>query len=176
MEIRRVVRENAKDLLLKNELFSLPGRFIPELRDGVWSYRTEPYETVETMCFPDEAYDFDRVSQKGCALAAYDGGVCVGLIVLEDRFWKYMHVYDLKVAATARNKGVGKALVRAALEEACRRDYRGLYLEAQDNNLNACLFYVKTGFVIGGFDNRLYAGTRQEGKADVTFYLDGESR
>ena len=52
------------------------------------------------------------------------------------------------------------------------RDYRGVYLQAQDDNLNACLFYLKTGFVIGGFDNRVYCGSRQEGKADVIFYLD----
>lgn len=174
MEIRKITEGNAQDLLLKNEPFALPGRFIPELCDGVWRYRTVHFEAVGTMCFPDEAYDFHKVSAKGCALAAYDGGVCVGLIVLEDRFWKYMHVYDLKVSAAARGKGVGRALIRAALEEASRRDYRGLYLEAQDNNLNACLFYVNTGFAIGGFDNCLYTGTSQEGKADVTFYLDME--
>lgn len=172
MEIRLITRENAGDLLLKNEPFSMPGKFLPELRDGVWSYKTARFDSVQTMCFPDEEYDFDEVSQKGCALAAYDGGACVGLIVLEDRFWKYMHIYDLKVSAAARGKGVGRALIRAALEEACRRDYRGLYLEAQDNNLNACLFYLKTGFVIGGFDNHLYTGTSQEGKADILFYLD----
>lgn len=43
---------------------------------------------------------------------------------------------------------------------------------AQDTNLNACLFYLSVGFVIGGFDNRLYTGTSQAGKADITFYLD----
>lgn len=83
-----------------------------------------------------------------------------------------MHVYDLKVSAAARGKGVGRALVRAAWEEARRRDYRGLYLEAQDSNLNACLFYLRAGFVIGGFDNHLYTGTGQEGKGDILFYLD----
>lgn len=174
MEIRRILRENAGDLLLKNEPFAMPGKFIPELQDGLWRYKVAWFESAKTMCFPDEAYDFGKVSQRGCAFGAYENGVCVGLIVLEDRFWKYMHVYDLKVSAAARGKGVGKALIRAALEEARRRDYRGLYLEAQDSNLNACLFYVKTGFAIGGFDNRLYTGTSQEGKADVIFYLDTE--
>lgn len=172
MEIRKITRENAGDLLLKNEPFSMPGKFIPELRDGVWSYRTARFERVRTMCFPDEVYDFEKITQKGCALGAYGGSVCVGLIVLEDRFWKYMHVHDQKVSAAARGKGAGRALVRAALEEVRRRDYRGVYLEAQDSNLNACLFYLKTGFVIGGFDNHLYTGTSQEGKADILFYLD----
>lgn len=172
MEIRPITLENAEDLRLKNEPFSMPGKFVPELRDGVWSYKTVLFDTAETMCFCEENYDLHRVNQKGCALAAYHHGVCTGLIVLEDRFWMYMHVSDLKVSAAARGKGVGRALIRAALEEACHRGYRGLCLEAQDCNLNACLFYLKIGFQIGGFDNHLYTGTGQEGKADILFYLD----
>ena len=38
--------------------------------------------------------------------------------------------------------------------------------------LGACLFYLKNGFRIGGFDTEVYQGTRQEGKADIYFYLD----
>ena len=39
MEIRKITRENAGDLRLKNEPFAMPGRFIPALKDGVWTYR-----------------------------------------------------------------------------------------------------------------------------------------
>lgn len=172
MDIRRITRENAQDLRLKNEPFSMPGRFVPSLRDGRWDYVSMRYETPESMTFPDETYDLEKIDREGCALAAYENGTCVGLIVLEDRFWKYMHVYDLKVSAASRGKGVGRALIRAASEEAVRRNYRGLYLEAQDSNLNACLFYLSVGFSVGGFDNHLYTGTAQAGKADVIFYLD----
>lgn len=172
MDIRRITRENAEDLRLKNEPFAMPGRFVPSLRDGRWDYTSVRYETIETMVFPDECYDLEKIDREGCAFAAYENGVCVGLIILEDRFWKYMHVYDLKVSSAARGRGVGRALIRAAAEEAQCRDYRGLCLEAQDNNLNACLFYLSVGFAIGGFDNHLYTGTSQAGKADVIFYLD----
>ena len=48
----------------------------------------------------------------------------------------------------------------------------GLYTIGQDNNLNACLFYLSCGFQIGGFDNKVYKGTSQEGKSDILFYLD----
>lgn len=40
------------------------------------------------------------------------------------------------------------------------------------NNLAACLFYIKCGFAIGGLDTNVYKGTKQEGKADIYFYLD----
>ena len=42
----------------------------------------------------------------------------------------------------------------------------------QDNNLDACRFYLAQGFRIGGFDNRVSTGTSQAGKADLYFYLD----
>ena len=85
-----------------------------------------------------------------------------------------MYLSDLKVNAAARGKGVGKALIRAGLEAAKERGYRGLYTIAQDDNLNACLFYLGAGFAIGGFDNRAYGGTSQAHKADILFYLDAE--
>lgn len=171
MEIRQITKETAPDLNLKNEPFAIPGRFIPALQNGVWTYRTEPFETVETMVFPDENYDFEKYSKDGLILGAYEDDKCIGIAVFRDEFWKYMYLYDLKVNSAARGKGVGRALIEAGLEEAKKRGYLGIYLQAQDNNLNACLFYLKVGFQIGGFNNRVYDGTSQEGKADIFFYL-----
>ena len=174
IEVKRITKENARDLNLKNEPFVMPGKFIPELRDGVWSYRTELYDTPQSMVFPDENYDFEETDQKGIIFGAYQDGTCVGLAVYWDHFFKYMYLLDLKVSAAARGKGVGKALIRAGLEAARARGYRGLYTQAQDNNLNTCMFYLHAGFEIGGFDNRVYGGTSQAHKADVIFYLDAE--
>ena len=82
------------------------------------------------------------------------------------------NLLDLKVSSAARGKGVGKALIEAGMAEAKARGYRGLYTQGQDDNLNACMFYLKAGFTIGGFDNRVYRGTKQENKADVIFYKE----
>ena len=174
MEIKQITHDNARDLNLPNEPFSMPGKFIPQLQDGVWSYRTESFATPETMVFPDENYDFEAVSQKGIAFGAYEDGQCIGVAIYEDYWLKYMYLSDLKVSGAARGKGAGKALIRTGLEEAKKRGYRGLYTIAQDNNLNACLFYLRTGFAIGGFDNRVYGGTSQAHKADIIFYLDAK--
>ena len=172
MEIRRITKDNAADLNLHNEPFAMPGRFIPELKNGIWSWRTELFEKEETMTFPDEKYDIDEMSAKGIVLGAYEDGKCIGVAIYQTQWLKYMYLYDLKVSAAARGKGIGKALIRAGLEAAKEQGYRGLYTQAQDNNLNACLFYLKAGFEIGGFDNHLYNGTSQEGKADIIFYLN----
>lgn len=174
MEIKRITRENAADLNLKNEPFPMPGRFIPELKEGIWSYHTELFEKVETMVFPDENYDFDELSKNSILFGAYEDGRCIGLAIYQESWLKYLYLYDLKVSAAARGKGVGKLLIQSGLAAAKERGYTGLYTLAQDNNLNACLFYLKAGFEIGGFDNRVYGGTSQAHKADVIFYLDGK--
>lgn len=170
MEIRRITRENASDLNLQNEPFSMPGRLIPKLEDGVWSYRIELFEKAETMVFPDENYDFDALVKNSAMFGAYEDGKCVGLAIYQDGFFGYMYLLDLKVSAAYRGKGAGRGLIEAGKQEALARGYQGVYLHAQDNNLNACLFYLKTGFEIGGFDNHVYNGTSQAGKANIIFY------
>ena len=170
IEIRQITRENMRDLNLKNEPFEMPGRFIPALENGVWSYRSEMFDRTQTMCFPDENYEFEEVSAKGVIFGAYEDGNCIGVAIYQDHWLKYLYLYDLKVNADARGKGAGKLLVEAGMQAAQDRGYHGVYTVAQDNNLNACMFYLAAGFEIGGFDNRVYRGTSQEGKADVIFY------
>ena len=85
---------------------------------------------------------------------------------------KNLDLSDLKVKKDFRRKGVSKALINKGFEIACQEKYKGLYTIAQDNNIVACQFYLKQGFAIGGFNNRDYQYTQQEGKADVYFYLD----
>ena len=172
VEIRKITRENAGDLNLKNEPFELPGRFIPQLQNGKWGYHTEPFSQVGTDIFPDENYDYEECCTQGVVFGAYEKGRCIGLAVYRDYFLKHMYLYDLKVCGSARGRGVGKALIRAGMEAALERGYVGLYTQAQDNNLNACMFYLSAGFQIGGFDNHVYNGTSQEGKADIIFYLN----
>ena len=54
--IRKIGPQNPADAQLKNEPFSVWGRMVPALRDGIWSYTTETFETAEEMTFPDEEY------------------------------------------------------------------------------------------------------------------------
>ena len=174
IEIRKIDKAHETDLDLKNDPFPIWGRMVPSLQNGVWSYEIDKFDTVTEMTFPDDVHDFDALTaEDGVAFGAYEDGKCIGNAIFTRGFFQYMYLEDLKTAAAARGKGVGKALVRAGLEEALSRNYRGIYLQAQDNNLNACLFYLKCGFQIGGFDNRVYTGTKQADKADVFFYLDG---
>ncbi len=124
------------------------------------------------MCFPDENYDYDKMSKDSTFLGAYDDDRCVGLAIFKEGFFQYFYLYDLKVNRAYRGQGIATVLMEKAKKIALAKGYRGIYTQGQDNNLSACLFYLKSGFRIGGLDTEVYKGTNQEGKADILFYLD----
>ena len=121
------------------------------------------------MCFPEESYDYDAMCKNSIFIGAYDGDICIGLAIMQHAFFEYM--YDLKVNEEYRRRGIAKRLLDKAEEIALAEKYIGIYTQGQDNNLGACLFYIKSGFCIGGFDSN-NQGTKQEGKADIIFYRD----
>ena len=159
-----------QDARLPNQPFPIWGRMIPALQEGRWTYRTEVFPQLSELCFPDETYT--PGTDGAIYLGAYDGETCVGLAVLRRGMFRYLYLEDLKVDRLRRGRGVGGMLIEASMEEAAGQALQGVYTVGQDNNLTACLFYLHHGFQIGGFDNRAYGGTSQEGKADIYFYRD----
>lgn len=162
------------DLNIKNHPFKLFGLMLPSYNNGKWDY-TEllfPEENVTEMCFPDENYDYDELSKDCVFVGAYHGERCVGLAILRQAFFKYMYLYDLKVDPDYRGQHIGSMLMEKCKEIAVQQGYCGLYTQGQDNNLGACRFYLKTGFVIGGLDTHVYRGTPQAHKKDILFYWD----
>ncbi len=175
IEIRQIDARHKADINIPNEPFPLFGKIVPACHEGTWTYDIIRYasEDVAEMCFPDENYDYEAMADS-VFLGAYDGESCVGLAILQPGFFKYMYLYDLKVHRKYRGRGVGTMLIGKAKEIAVRKGYRGLYTVGQDNNPGACLFYLNTGFDIGGFDTRVYRHTKQEGKADILFYCEAD--
>ena len=174
MEIRIIGEASKQDVRLKNEPFTLYGRMVPSCIKGQWSYEIQlfPENEISEMCFPEEKYDYDAMKKDTVFVGAYDGGRCVGLALLQEHWSRYIYLYDLKVLRQYRHQGTGQLLMEKMREIALAKGYRGIYTVGQDNNLSACKFYIKCGFSIGGFDNRVYTGTSQEGNADILFYLD----
>lgn len=162
------------DINLKNEPFPIWGRLIPSLKHGKWSARVLklPEKQWTVMTFPNERYHYDQTQEKTIFVGAYQDENCVGLAVLQKAPFQYLYLADLKVRSKYRRQGIGRKLITTSIKIARQHHYRGLYTIGQDNNLSACLFYLKTGFVIGGFDNHVYRGTPQENKADIFFYHD----
>ena len=174
IEAKLIDAAHQTDINLPNQPFPLWGRMDVSRRDGEWGYTVEKSaaEDLREMCFPDENYDFAEMSRDHTFIGAYDGEKCVGLAILQEYFFNYMYLLDLKVDRAYRGQGVGRLLIEKAKEVARGKNYGGIYTQGQDNNASACLFYLRQGFRIGGLDTEVYKGTAQEGKADILFYLD----
>lgn len=173
-EIRIVTEQHKSDINIPNEPFKLIGRMIPSYTNENWSYSISYFDEsdITEMCFPDENYDFDKMKETTVFIGAYVNEACFGLLILQDSWNKYMYLYDLKVSSSYRRCGIATAMLIKAREIAKAKGYNGIYTIGQDNNLNACLFYVNNGFKIGGLDTNVYVGTSQEGKKDILFYSD----
>lgn len=179
IEIRPIDAGHKADINIPNEPFLLFGRIVPTYdgRERAYTLCRFAPEDVRKMYFPDENYDYDRMSDS-IFLGAYDGEKCVGLAILQPGFFRYMYLYDLKVNRAYRGRHIGQMLIRKAQEIAVQHGYRGLYTQGQDDAPAACLFYLHSGFAIGGLDTNVYRHTKQEGKADILFYAeaDGQER
>ena len=88
---------------------------------------------------------------------AGNGTDVVGLVAMRIEDWNRRgRLHDLYVAPSARGRGVGRALVDAALAEARRRHARCLWAETQTINYGAIQFYLRVGFDWCGLDTSLY--------------------
>ncbi len=175
IEIRIIDAQHKADINIPNEPFQMFGRIIPSYNGEKWTYTLRRFapDNITEMCFPDENYDYDSMTDS-IFLGAYYDEKCVGLAILQPGFFKYMYLYDLKVNKEYRGQHIGKMLIQKAKEIAVQNGYRGLYTQGQDNNPGACLFYLNSGFYIGGLDTNVYRHTKQEGEADILFYCEAD--
>lgn len=175
IEIKRIDESNKNDINIPNEPFTLWGKMIPTYDGNKWAHKIEKYEEskVSEMVFPDENYDFSARKNECFFVGAYNEcGKCIGLAVYKKDWLKYLYLEDLKVYKEYRCHGIGKLLLDEGKKIAIENGYRGIYTIGQDNNLSACLFYIKSGFIIGGLNTHVYGGTNQADKSDIYFYLD----
>ena len=173
IEIKKITEENKSDINIPNEPFEIHGRMIPTYDGKAWSCTTEefPAEEVSSMRFPDEDYNYDEMKDEYVFIGAYDGEKCIGLAIYKRDWFKYLYLEDLKISAKYRGHGIGKKLIAEGQKAAHEMGLIGQYTIGQDNNLNACMFYIGCGFEIGGLNTRVYDSTSQEGKSDIYFYL-----
>lgn len=169
-----ISKESEENLQLPNEPFEIFGQLIVTRSENEWAYETKLFDQTDFMVFPAENYSFDAIDEKGFAFGAYMSEKCVGLAIFEYSWNKTIYLMDLKVTKNYRRKGIAHRLIHAGKERAKELNFKGIYTIAQDNNLGACQFYLKSGFSIGGFNTMDYRHTAQKDKADVYFYQDFE--
>ena len=158
MEIVKLSFDTLKDMNKANEAFEIIGKLKPTFVNDEWTYTEEIYDFSYLHSYPDEDCDYSSYvdNPDKTIFLAYSDKECVGKIVLKKDWNKYAFVEDIYVSRSSRGQGVGTALMQKAIEWTKDKELSGLALETQDNNLLACRFYAKCGFVIGAVNTMLY--------------------
>ena len=139
------------------------------IQDNKISYSivpVEPYEKILDVD-PEDYTTFIDNPQKVIFFADVDGEPA-GQIKLIPWWNKFAYVEELIVDTEFRGQGVGSALMNRAIAWAREHGFPGLTLETQDNNVPACKFYEKCGFVLSGFD--LYAYKCLDNPSEIALY------
>ncbi|WPP02190.1 GNAT family N-acetyltransferase [Pseudomonas sp. HR96] len=121
-----------------------PRRAVPPYRK---CYGIDPDEFRACLDSPDAA-----------VFMAWLNGRAVGHLVVTTHWNGLAQVDELAVDASARRKGVARALLEVAGFWAHKKFLPGIVLETQNNNLDACRLYESCGFVLGGSDCLRYKG------------------
>ncbi|MBF0708630.1 GNAT family N-acetyltransferase [Alkalihalobacillus hwajinpoensis] len=143
-----------KDINKTNDYFKLFGRVVPSLQSGKWSYKVVLFNETRETRFPDDKLDWSQYINREdkTLLLAYMNNICIGQIRIIKEWNRFCYIENIATKKDYRNSGVGKLLLNKAEEWAKERKLIGMSLEAQDDNLGACRFYVKQGFILGGVD------------------------
>lgn len=96
--------------------------------------------------------------RRECFLVAEEGGRVQGFLDMVVHTWnKTGWVNNLVVSKDKRRRGVGTALLRAAIRWSEEKKLQAIVLETQTKNDPAISFLKKHGFLFSGFHDRYYA-------------------
>ncbi len=173
MEIVKMDYQNLADINKASQPYEVIGRIKPTFSDGIWTYTEEIYERSYMKEYPNNPCDYTDYIDNSDKIVffAYSDKECIGQIVLKRDWNRYAFIEDICVAKSARGQGVGTSLIQKAIEWAKNSYLNGLALETQDNNLLACRFYAKCGFVIGAVNTMLYRNFIDNEEFAVFWYL-----
>ena len=116
----------------------------------------EPYvKTYDELEEEDEEQEWDEDSALFVALL---DNRPIGRLSVTRNWNAYGLLDDFGVDSAPRGSGIGGRLFEQAKAWAEADGLPGLTLETQNNNLNACRFYERQGFELGGFDRFFYRG------------------
>ncbi|MGV0757691.1 GNAT family N-acetyltransferase [Tistrella mobilis] len=140
----------------------------------------EPYETGRTVSvdppyLKNYGYDPDELTEYLVRTDAevFIAEVCgtpVGYVAVSRGWNGFAVIEDIAVDASQRGNGLAGGLMNAAVEWARLANLAGVRLETQSNNVAACGFYRRYGFVLGGYDRHLYSGIHSSSREVALFW------
>ena len=109
------------------------------------------------------------------AFGCFDEEKLIGLVEVSKGQWdKRVRVTNIRVDKEYRRTNVGTLLMNRIKELAKKEGYRAIILETQTFNTKAIDFYLKQGFVFGGFDASCYSNSdieKHEVRIELQWYL-----
>lgn len=90
-----------------------------------------------------------------------DGDRIIGFAVLHC-FGEEAELFNIAVAADARRKGVGDALMQDVFRGARKKDVRRILLEVRISNVPAIAMYAKYGFTLLGVRKNYYDAPKED--------------
>ncbi|GGN94661.1 GNAT family N-acetyltransferase [Saccharibacillus kuerlensis] len=171
IEIVRFEAEHIPYINDMNEAFPIFGRLVPRLEEGVWSHKEELFGSTQISSFPDDRLEWNEYigSDQKIIFLAFYGAKCVGQVRIVRDWTNYAYIENLAVRGSHRGRGVSAGLMLQAERWARKQELHGISLEAQDDNLAACRFYLKQGMKLGGVDT-LKQAANPEIEATLYFY------
>lgn len=110
----------------------------------------------EEYDFPDKLYA--EYWEDACAWGVVENDQLIAAIETCPEKWSNrLRVTELWIHPDYQKKGIGKALMNVAKEQARLERRRAVILETQSCNVNAIGFYLHEGFTLIGFDACCYA-------------------
>jgi ribosomal protein S18 acetylase RimI-like enzyme len=120
-----------------------------------WRRRDAPealYAEYTAERLPAAVEKVDRFAVAEC------DGRAVGLAMIMVPSWTDAgEITDLAVDRAYRRRGAGRALVDDAVAYARSRRLRSLWVEPRSDNAGAVEFYLRLGFRLSGFNDRMYS-------------------
>ncbi|UTE76799.1 GNAT family N-acetyltransferase [Rossellomorea sp. KS-H15a] len=142
------------DINQTNDSFKVFGKLVPSFQSGKWSFEEKLFDKTKDIRFPDDKLDWSQYinSEDKALFLAYKNNECIGQIRVVKDWNRFCYIENIATKKEYRGSGVGKLLLNKAEDWAKQRGLIGMSLEAQDDNLGACRFYLKQGFILGGVD------------------------
>ncbi|MFF8729164.1 GNAT family N-acetyltransferase [Streptomyces sp. NPDC015171] len=130
--------------------------------------RETPVRPPLRKVFPDEDAEPDEETGdpgRHRTVVAVAGDELCGFVTAAFEPWNArLTVRDIEVAPAWRGKGVGRTLMRHAVDFARERGAGHVWLEVSNVNAPAVRAYLRMGFAFCGLDTSLYDGTASAGE------------
>ena len=160
IQIKKLDHERLADIDRCDISFWVENKLSIDVKHDRISYSLVPAHVFEKHYLPEQSDYTDYLDNPEKAIyLAYADEQLAGQIILRQNWNGYAYIEDIAVDKRFRRLGIGRQLMQQAVEWTKALRLPGIMLETSNINVDACKFYERFGFKLGGFDRFLYQAT-----------------